>query len=62
VFPHGTDGEIKRGRESKFVGGGGGSGGWEDICMQIEEPCILSLLSRSRECWWDAGKGIGDEV
>lgn len=27
--------------------------------MQIEEPCILSLLSRSRERWWDAGKGVG---
>jgi hypothetical protein len=37
----------------------GGFRGWEDICMQIEEPCILSLLSRSRESWWDAGKGDG---
>jgi len=43
-----------REEEREFVGGGEEFRGWEDICMQIEEPCILSLLSRSRE--WDAGK------
>jgi hypothetical protein len=35
-------------RKREFVGVGGVFWVWEDICMQIEEPCILSLLSRSR--------------